>query len=114
MRHTIPTPTKGVADYLEDLCVIYRGETDNPHDVDSLMDEERMIQFLRFHLWDTERSILENPAQWKYRILEEYGSVPTEDCALARRLYDYAVKVKLDSLAGCGIDLWPIYRRITR
>ena len=49
---------KGIEDYLKDLCLIYRGEMDNPHDVNALLDEERAIQFLKYNLWDVERSIL--------------------------------------------------------
>lgn len=52
---------KGIDDYLNELCMVYRGETDNPHDVDAMTEEERAVQSLRFHLWDMERSILENP-----------------------------------------------------
>lgn len=114
MKHPKPAPYKGVEDHLRDLCRIYRGETDNPHDVDSLLDDERAIQFLRFHLWDAERSILENPALWKFRILEEYGSVPVEDSALASRIYEYAINTKLNGLKEIGIDLTDVYRRTDR
>jgi hypothetical protein len=51
---------KGIEDYLKELCLIYRGEMDNPHDVDALLDEERAIQFLKYNLLDVERSILES------------------------------------------------------
>lgn len=114
MRHPGPFQRKGIEEHLKDLCIIYRGEVDNPHDVDSLHDEERAIQFLRFHLWDTERSIIENPAAWKFRILEEYGSIPVEDSALACRIYEYAVKTKLRWLSEAGIDLSDVYRSFFR
>ena len=55
---------KGIEDYLRELCVIYRGEMDNPHDITAANNEERAIQFLRFHLWDVEKSILETPGKW--------------------------------------------------
>ena len=51
---------KGIEDYLKELCLIYRGEMDNPHDVDALLDEERAIKFLKYNLLDVERSILES------------------------------------------------------
>lgn len=105
---------KGVEDYLKELCVIYRGEVDNPHDVTAVIDEERAIQFLKFHLWDVEKSVLENPGEWRYLILEEYGSIPVEESAMAKRIYDYAVKTKLDRLAEMGINLNEVYRRINR
>jgi hypothetical protein len=75
---------KGIEDYLRELCVIYRGEMDNPHDVNSIIDEERRIQILRYHLWDVEKSVLENPGEWRYIIIEEYGSIPIEESAMAR------------------------------
>ena len=105
---------KGIEDYLRELCVIYRGEMDNPHDITAANNEERAIQFLRFHLWDVEKSILETPGKWRYLILEEYGSIPVEASAMARRIYDYAVKAKLDRLAEMGINLTEIYKRINR
>lgn len=52
---------KEIEDYHRELRVIYRGEMDNPHDDDAMTEEERAVQFLRFHLLDVERSILENP-----------------------------------------------------
>ena len=105
---------KGIEDYLRELCVIYRGEMDNPHDVNAVIDEERKIQILRYHLWDVEKSVLENPGEWRYLIIEEYGSIPIEESAMARRIYDYAVKTKLDRLAEMGINLTEVYRRISR
>lgn len=46
------TETKGIEDHLKDLCLIYRGEVDNPYDVNAILDEERAIQFLKYNLWD--------------------------------------------------------------
>ena len=105
---------KGIEDYLRELCVIYHGEMDNPHDVNAILDEERAIQFLKFHLWDVEKSVLENLGEWRYLIIEKYGSIPVEESAMARRIYDYAVKAKLDRLAEIGINLTEVYRRISR
>ena len=85
---------KGIEDYLKDLCLIYRGEEDNPHEVDSLLDEERAIQFLRYNLWDVERSILETPATWRYLYIEEKGSLPVDDESIAKKIYNFAVRKK--------------------
>lgn len=111
MMHHKPEPYKGIEEYLNELCLIYRGETDNPHDVDAMTEEERAVQFLRFHLWDVERSILENPGGWRYLILEEYGSLPMDDRQMAKRIYDYAVGKKLDRLAEMEINLKDVFRR---
>ena len=103
---------KGIEEYLRDLCVIYRGEIDNPHDVNSIIDEERKIQILRYHLWDAERSILETPGSWRYLYLEEKGSLPIDDESIARKLYDFAVKKKIERVKEFGIDLTYIYNRM--
>ena len=103
---------KGIEDHLKDLCLIYRGEIDNPHDVNALMDEERMIQILKYSLWDVERSILEAPASWRYLYLEEKGSLPVDDEAIARKIYDYAVKKKIEHVKEFGIDLTGVYERL--
>lgn len=87
---------------------------DNPHDVNAIIDEERRIQILRFHLWDAERSILEDPAAWKYLYLEEIGSLPSDDENIARKLYDFAVRKKLERVKEFGIDLTDIYERLVR
>lgn len=113
MMHHKPEPYKGIEEYLNELCLIYRGEKDNPHDVDAMTEEERAVQFLRFHLWDVERSILENPGGWRYLILEEYGSLPVDDRQLAKRIYDYAVKAKLEKIKEIGINLFSIYKQVS-
>ena len=102
---------KGIEDYLKDLCLIYRGEMDNPHDVNALVDEERAIQFLKYNLWDVERSILESPGTWRYLYIEEKGSLPADDEAIARKIYDFAVKKKLERVKEYGIDLSAVYER---
>ena len=104
---------KGIEDYLKDLCLIYRGEMDNPHDVNAFMDEERMIQILKYSLWDVERSILETPASWRYLYLEEKGSLPVDDEAIARKIYDFAVKKKLERVKEFGVDLTGVYERLS-
>ena len=103
---------RGVEDYLKEICKIYRGEEDNPHDVNALLDEERAIQFLRYHLWDVERSVLESPGYWRYLIIENYGSIPLDEESVAQKIYDYAVKTKLDRLCEMGINLNDVYRRL--
>lgn len=104
---------KGIEDYLKDLCLIYRGEMDNPHDVNALVDEERAIQFLKYNLWDVERSILETPGTWRYLYIEEKGSLPLDDEAIARKIYDFAVKKKLERVKEFGIDLTDVYARLS-
>ena len=105
---------KGIEDYLRELCVIYRGEMDNPHDVHSIIDEERRIQILRYHLWDAERSLLETPGSWRYMYIEEKGSLPVDDETIARKLYDFGVRKKLERVKEFGIDLTDIYERIRK
>ena len=108
------TQPKGIEDHLKDLCLIYRGEMDNPHDVNALLDEERAIQFLRYSLWDVERSIIETPASWRYMYLEEKGSLPADDKAIARKIYDFAVRKKLERVKEFGIDLTAVYQRFAK
>ena len=108
------TEPKGIEDHLKDLCLIYRGEMDNPHDVNALMDEERAIQFLKYNLWDVERSIMETPGSWRYLYLEEKGSLPVDDALIARKIYDFAVRKKLERVKQFGIDLTSIYERFIR
>ena len=105
---------KGIEDYLRELCVIYRGEMDNPHDVNAIIDEERRIQILRYHLWDAERSPLETPGSWRYMYIEEKGSLPADDETIARKLYDFVVRKKLERVKEFGIDLTDIYERIRK
>lgn len=108
------TEPKGIEDHLKDLCLIYRGEMDNPHDVNALMDEERAIQFLKYNLWDVERSIMETPGSWRYLYLEERGTLPVDDALIARKIYDFAVRKKLERVKQFGIDLTSIYERFIR
>ena len=103
---------RGLEDYLRELCVIYRGEMDNPHDVNAIIDEERAIQFLKFHLWDVEKNLLETPGSWRHMYIEEKGSLPVDDESIARKLYDFVVRKKLEKVKEFGIDLIPLYNSV--
>lgn len=43
------------------------------------------------------------PATWRYLYLEEKGSLPTDDEYIARKIYDYAVKKKLERVKELSI-----------
>ena len=105
---------KGIEDYLKDICKIYRGEEDNPHDINATNEEERSIQILKYHLWDVEKSVMERPGYWRYLVIEHCGSLPCDDESIARKIYDYAVKVKLDKLSEMGLNMWTVYKRLIR
>ena len=105
------TEPKGIEDYLKDLGLIYRGEIDNPHDINAIIDEERKIQILKYHLWDAERSLLETPGSWRYIYIEEKGSLPIDNESIARKLYEFVVRKKLERVKELGIDLTDIYER---
>lgn len=110
----ISVEPKGIEDYLKGLCVIYRGEVDNPHDVNAIMDDERKIQILRYHLWDAERSILETPGSWRFIYLSEKGNLPADDESIARKLYDFVVRKKIERVKEFGVDLTDVYERISK
>lgn len=105
---------KGIEDYLKGFCKVYRGEEDNPHDVNATDEEERAIQFLRYHIWDIEKSVMERPGYWRYLVIEHHGSLPCDDESIARKIYDFAVKLKLDKLSEMRINLNEIYRRFNK
>lgn len=65
-------------------------------------------------LMAVERSILERPGYWRFLIIENHGSLPCDDESIARKIYDYAVKVKLDKLSEMGFNLRDTYRRFSR
>ena len=46
--------------------------------------------------------------------IEHNGTLPSDDESIAQRIYDYAVKMKLDKLSEIGFDLKAIYRRLNR
>ena len=70
----ISSEHKGIEDHLKELSLIYRGEIDNPHDVNALMD----------------------------------------DASVARKIYDFAVRKKLERVKELGIDLTSVYERFIR
>jgi len=105
---------KGIEDYLNDLCKVYRGEEDNPHDINATCEDERVIQILRYHLWDVEKSVMERPGYWRFLVIEHHGSLPGDDKSIASRIYEFAVKMKLDKLSEMGTNLKDVYRRISK
>lgn len=44
----------------------------------------------------------------------EYKSLPSDDESIARRIYDYAVKKKLERIKEFGIDLTGLYSRFAK
>jgi hypothetical protein len=51
---------------------------------------------------------------WRYLYLEEKGSLPMDDASIARKIYDFAVRKKLEGVKQFGIDLTSIYERFIR
>lgn len=56
------TEPKGIEDHLKDLCLIYRGEMDNPHDVNALMDDALVA-----------RKIYDFAVRKKFERVKEFG-----------------------------------------
>ena len=46
--------------------------------------------------------------------IEEKGSLPVDDETIARKLYDFVVRKKLERVKEFGIDLTDIYERIRK
>ena len=53
------------------------------------------------------------PASWRYLYLEEKGSLPVDDEAIAKKIYDFAVKKKLERVKEFGVDLTSVYERLS-
>lgn len=46
------------------LCKIYRGETENPYQPQNLEGDAWAAEYLKFQIWDAERSVSEHPGFW--------------------------------------------------
>jgi hypothetical protein len=44
--------------------------------------------------------------------IEEKGSLPVDDESIARKLYDFVVRKKLERVKEFGIDLIPLYNSV--
>ena len=97
------------------LCKLYHGEGSNPYDVDSPDREERMVQFLKYHLFDAEKDLSDNPTRWKYLLLQERGGAFTSEQHLAKLLYDFCIGKKLSMMKdSTGYDFRPLMEKMSR
>lgn len=46
------------------LCRVYHGEADNPFHPYDITGEQWAEQYLRFHIWDAEYSVAQDPQGW--------------------------------------------------
>lgn len=106
---------QGLEENILSLCKLYHGEGNNPYDVDSPDREERMVQFLKYHLFDAEKDLSDNPTRWKYLLLQERGGAFTSEQHLAKLLYDFCIGKKLSMMKdSTGYDFRPLMEKMSR
>lgn len=113
MRYTrLSFHPHGLEECIQSLCKLYHGESGNPYEVDSPDENERMIQFFKYHIFDAEKNLSENPSHWKYLLLQEKGGAYTSDSHLANALYNLAIGKKLSAMKeGTGVDFRQMWER---
>lgn len=103
---------ESVEDHLRARCRFYDGERmTNPYDITSSVPEDRAVEILKFHLWDVEKSVMDDPGLWRERLILAKGGIPSEASEAAKAIYEFAVKVKLEILRSFGTDLIDTYRK---
>lgn len=82
------------------LCVLYKGEQNNPYDGDG----DKVI--LRQQVWFVERALSEGMSWIDYydRKFPRFGDRPEK--ALAKRIYDFAIRAKLDKMGARFVELY--------
>ena len=102
----------GLEDNLLSICKLYHGEGENPYEVDSPDQGERMIQFFKYHLFDAEKSLTENAAHWKFLLLQEKGGAYTSEDHLAKKMYEFVIGKKLSAMEeSTGMDFKQVWKR---
>ena len=90
-------------------CKLYKGGDTNPYDPTKATKKEWASEYLKFHIWDAEYSVIHRFTWWR-EIWEENGGnkdLPKEE--KAEEIYKLAILDKLRKMERPDIDFMAMY-----
>ena len=98
-----------ILELVKGCCKLYKGGDTNPYRPDEANREEWAKEYLKFHVWDAEYSVVQKFTWWR-QMWEERHSMPnlTKE-QKAEEIYILAIKDKLKKMEREDIDFQQMY-----
>lgn len=91
------------------FCKLYKGGDSNPYKPTEVPKEKWAEEYLKFHIWDAEYSLVHNYSWWQ-EVWEEqssYTNISEEE--KEEEIFKFVIKVKLRKMTRPDIDFTKMY-----
>ncbi len=98
--------------YLRSLCKLYRGERENPYNHLEKTGDEWVLEYLKFHIWDAEVSVVTGFTDWCecWESCNQNNNLSEAD--KAEEVYKYAIMGKLRKMERDDINFQEMYNAL--
>ena len=97
---------------LSSLCKLYRGEKENPYNHSGKTGDEWALEYLKFHIWDAEESVVTGYSDWCECWERNNPSNHLSEADKAEEVYKYAIMGKLRKMDREDIDFQGMYKAL--
>lgn len=98
--------------YLCSLCKLYRGEKENPYNHSEKTGDEWALEYLNFHIWDAEESVVTGFTDWCECWDRNNPNNHLSEAEKTEEVYKYAIMGKLRKMDREDIDFQSMYKAL--
>lgn len=99
-------------DHIKSLCKLYRGEKENPYNHLEKTGDEWALEYLKFHIWDAEESVVTGFTGWCECWDRNNPNTHLSGADKAEEVYKYAIMSKLRKMDREDIDFQSMYKAL--
>ena len=99
-------------DHIKSLCKLYRGEKENPYNHLEKTGDEWALEYLKFHIWDAEESVVTGFTNWCECWNRNNHNTHLSEADKAEEVYKYAIMSKLRKMDREDIDFQSMYKAL--
>lgn len=90
-------------------CRLYKGGDKNPYDPTKATENEWAEEYLKFHIWEAEYSVIQKFTWWRDMWLDSGGNPDLPKEEKAEEIYKLAIRDKLRKMDRPDVDFMAMY-----
>lgn len=101
--------TTNIIELVKKHCKLYKGGDTNPYNFYSLKGEKWAKEYLKFHIWDAEYSVVQKFTWWRELWDDQNPGSNLSKAEKAEEIYKMAILDKLRKMERPDIDFMKLY-----